>query len=606
MENRGGRLITRLSSDEASFNYKFFKRFWKICGLLFPSIRSPSACLTFLLLLLCILEQVIINYIGLVPSKFYKIFTDDDRSSFVSHVLYSVGLILAEAFVLSTKLYVASVLYITWRSNISTALHDLYFSDILYYKLNVVDKSIDNPDQRITQDVDQMCNTFSKVLVPIIITPFTTGYYMYYSWQVTQYIGPVSTVVFFIIFTVINKLLMSPVVRYFYLQQKREGDFRFHHMQIRTNSESAAFYRAGNLEKSKANMKLQSLLSTQNKLIRWEYVLNCSINTADYLGGILSYIAIAFSIFGGQYKDLSPGDLTALISQNGFYSIYLINCFTKLIDQSVQVTDVAGAAHRISQLFEELGRLKADTKDENNYYIPAVERPLQSSGSTAFKVQDVTYGLPKSSKVLCKNLTFQLSAGTSVLVTGDSGCGKTSLLRVLSGLWKSSSGDIDKNVNLGPTGLLYLPQKPYLTDGTLREQVIYPLQESETLPDDTKILYYLDLVGLKGLVERLGGLSINADWNWYDEMSPGEMQRLSFVRLFFHKPPYAILDEATSQVSQEMESLLYSTCRKLGITYMSIGHRSTIRPYHEMELHLTGDGGWALSSIGSNINSDYN
>ncbi|KAK3802731.1 hypothetical protein RRG08_001993 [Elysia crispata] len=606
MEQTGGFLRANPASDEARFDLRFFKRFWRICGILFPSFNSPSVWLTIFLVLLCLLEQVVIYYVGLVPSKYSKIFLDKDKSQFFKHTLYAVGLILAEVFILSTKTYVGSVLYITWRGNLCRVLHDIYFKDILYYQLNVVDKSIDNPDQRMTQDVDRMCNTFSQVLVPIAILPFTTGYYILKCWGVTSYLGPVSNLIFFTVFTVFNKLLMSPVVKHFYKQEQREGDFRYNHMQIRMNSESAAFYRSGAVEKEKANKKLHNLLATQGKLIRREYALNFCVNAADYLGSILSYVAIAVPIFAGRYDHLSPGDLAMLIGQNGFYSIYLINCFTKLIDQSIQMTDVVGTAHRIGQLFEVLGRLNDEQSEDYRFLFGSDERPrtqpLQPNGRTvAFSVNDVTYGLPKSSRLLCKNLSFQLTSGTSVLVTGDSGCGKTSLLRVLSGLWPHASGNVNKNMELGPSGLLYLPQKPYFTDGTLREQVIYPLQDSEVVPDDEKIIHFLKLVGLERLLDRLGGIDAQTDWNWYDEMSPGEMQRLSFVRLFFHNPPFAILDEATSQVSEELEQLLYETCLQLGITVMSVGHRSTVRTYHSMELHLEKTGSWSLTPITSSV-----
>ncbi|BFZ07074.1 hypothetical protein BsWGS_10113 [Bradybaena similaris] len=603
---------TRPTADEAKFGIQFFKRFWKLCRFMFPSCCCPSIWLTLFLLLLCFLEQVVIYFIGLVPSKFYKIFLDKDEPGFKSHAAYSIGLIVAEAFLLSLKSYVASFLYITWRKSICSAIHNQYFSDILYYRLNVTDKTIDNPDQRITQDVDGMCKTFSLVLVPIIITPFKTCYYIYKCWTVTSYLGPVSTIVFFIIFTVINKLLMSPVSRYVYLQEKMEGNFRFQHMQIRVNAESAAFYQAEDIEKLKANQKLDKLLSTQRRLIAWQFPLNSCINVADYFGSILSYIAISFPIFSGKYDGLSPGDLSSLISQNGFYAIYLVNCFTTLIDQSAQVTNVIGTTHRIGQLFEELERLKGDELEKCVTSTPETEclinargdyRSLEANDAAAFEVQKLTYGQPKSCNILCKNLTFQLTSGTNILVTGDSGCGKTSLLRILSGLWKPVSGIISQNVHLGPTGMFYLPQKPYFTDGTLREQIVYPLQVCDVASDDHKIEDYLKIVRLTHLLNRLGGLDAETDWNWYDQLSPGEMQRLSFVRLFFHQSPYAILDEATSQVSEEMEQQLYKTCFDLKITILSIGHRSTIRPYHEMELRILSDGQWSLSPIVPHLSS---
>ncbi|XP_076441567.1 lysosomal cobalamin transporter ABCD4-like isoform X2 [Babylonia areolata] len=591
------------------FDLIFFKRFLKLCSWMFPSMCSRAAIMTYFLLLLSFLEQVLIYFIGVIPSEYLQILGNSNKQAFTTHTIRSVFLILAEAFTASMITFVASRLYISWRHSLCRKLHQSYFSSILYYHVNVVDGTVDNPDQRITQDVDRLSDTFSKVFVPLIISPFKIGYYMYKASSATGYIGPVSVLVFFVIFTIINKFLMTPVIHYVYQQEQREGNFRFKHMQMRVCAESAAFYRAGKVEEVKANQKLDQLISTQKRLINWELALNFSTKSADYLGSILSYIAIAFPIFLGDYKDLSPTEVSALISKNAFVSIYLINCFTTLIDQANSVTDMAGTAHRIGQLAEVMGRLRSDQEQQEGRGFPGDDDPSRSAQEMhtmepAFEVESVTYGPPKSSTVLCRDLTVQLQSGSNVLVTGDSGCGKSSLFRVIAGLWRPTAGYVNRRLQQGPSGLMYLPQKPYLTTGSLRDQILFPHTEADVIPDDERMYRYLSVTGLDKLLDRLGGLDVDKDWNWYDELSPGEMQRLSFVRLFFHKPRFAMLDEATSQVSQEMESTLYLTCRDLGITLMSIGHRDSIRCYHPLTLHIHGSAAWRLGPTASSSATD--
>ncbi|KAL8585397.1 hypothetical protein ACOMHN_063175 [Nucella lapillus] len=260
---------------------------------------------------------------------------------------------------------------------------------------------------------------------------------------------------------------------------------------------------------------------------------------------------------------------------------------------------------RIGQLMELMGTLQSHqgdsgwSSDHDSFRGVSASSLTMYAGETAFDLKSVTYGPPKSSSVLCRDLSLQLRSGTNVLVTGDSGCGKTSLLRVIAGLWTPSSGRVERLAKQGPSGLIYLPQKPYMTSGTLRDQILFPFTEADVVPDDERMHQYLTVAGLNHLVDRLGGLDVNKDWNWSDELSPGEMQRLSFVRLFFHKPQFAMLDEATSQVSEEMEATLYLTCRHLHITLMSIGHRRTIRAYHPLTLHIHGSAAWTLADTAS-------
>ncbi|XP_033735732.1 ATP-binding cassette sub-family D member 4-like isoform X1 [Pecten maximus] len=616
----------QITRSSFKFDLKFLKRFLRLLGWMFPSLCSKQTLLFLFLLCLGLLEQVIVFNIGYVPSKYYKVFGNKDYSGFVHETLLALMLIVSESFIKSTITFVTSILYILWRGVVTKKLHKKYFKDYLYYKINVL-SSTDNPDQRITQDVERLCFFFSQILTPLIISPFTIGYYIYQCIKKTGYLGPVGVVGFFLVGTVFNKLLMSPVVNFVFKREKMEGNFRFKHMQMRVNAESAAFYKAGAVEMNKTDNHLDNLLSVQKNLVIRKYFLNMSINLSDYLGSILSYLLLALPIFSGSYDNLSSADLSSLISLNSFVIIYLISCFTKLIDLSVQVSEMAGNAHRVGELIEALGRLRAeddtvynflDTSNDGEGAIPLSDISVACSNQggdgvsfgriqmneKALTVQDLTYGPPESHVILCRNLSFQLESGVNTLVKGDSGCGKSSLLRVIAGLWPTVTGSVIKHIPMEHKKILFLPQKPYFTDGSLREQVMYPMQDilsGSVSAENQKITQYLEYVGLTDIMDRVEDLDKSLDWNWYDELSPGEMQRLSFVRLFYHQPKFAVLDEATSQIGLTAEKKMYEMCGQLGITVLSVGHRQSLNKYHIMEIILDGQGGWKIQPITDNL-----
>ncbi|XP_075359350.1 lysosomal cobalamin transporter ABCD4 isoform X6 [Mycteria americana] len=500
--------------------------------------------------------------------------------------------------------FICNMMYVSWRKSLTEYLHSCYFQGQVYYSLHVLRKDIDNPDQRISQDVERFCRQLSSMASKLIISPFTLAYYTYQCFHSTGWLGPVSIFGYFMIGTIVNKVLMSPIVSKLVQQEKLEGDFRFKHMQIRVNAEPAAFYRAGRVEHMRTDRRLQSLLQTQRELIGKELWLYIGINTFDYLGSILSYVVIAIPIFSGVYSDLSPTELSALVSKNAFVSIYLISCFSQLIDVSSTVTDVAGYTHRIGELQETL--LSLGRKKNGNYSEAKASWDLDGSRSgedpvprdTAFLLERVTLSVPSSGKLLIKDLSLRISQGNSVMIVGNTGTGKTSLLRVLGGLWESTLGSIEMLTCFGPRGVVFLPQRPFFTDGSLREQVIYPLKEIYPVSgsaDDERIVRFLELAGLTDLLVRAGGLDKQVDWNWYDILSPGEMQRLSFARLFYLQPKYAVLDEATSALTEEVEHELYRVCLQLGMTLISVGHRASLEKFHSWILKLHGEGRWELT-----------
>ncbi|XP_019344250.1 lysosomal cobalamin transporter ABCD4 isoform X1 [Alligator mississippiensis] len=600
----GGRPQSRPQLD-----LKFLQRFLRIQAVLFPKWSSQNVLMFLTLLCVTLLEQLVIYQVGLIPSQYYGVLGNKDLSGFKTLTAIALVLIVVNSTLKSFDQFISNLMYVSWRKTLTEDLHCQYFEGQVYYTLNVLHEDIDNPDQRISQDVERFCRQLSSMASKLIISPFTLAYYTYQCFHSTGWLGPVSIFGYFVIGTVVNKMLMSPIVSKLVQQEKLEGDFRFKHMQIRVNAEPAAFYRAGRVEHMRTDRRLQSLLQTQRELMGKELWLYIGINTFDYLGSILSYVVIAIPIFSGVYGDLTPTELSSLVSKNAFVSIYLISCFSQLIDLSTTVSDVAGYTHRIGELQETLLNLSRKWKDD---YLEAKTSwdldkwGLDSSRSeeemvpedTAFLLERVTFAVPSSGKLLIKDLNLRISHGNNLLIVGNTGTGKTSLLRVLSGLWESTQGSVSMLTCFGPHGVVFLPQRPFFTDGTLREQVIYPLKEIYPLSgsaDDERILRFLELAGLSDLLARTGGLDQQVDWNWYDILSPGEMQRLSFTRLFYLQPRYAVLDEATSALTEEVEHELYRTCIHLGMTLISVGHRTSLEKFHSWILRLCGGGRWELT-----------
>ncbi|KAF3831014.1 hypothetical protein GH733_002252 [Mirounga leonina] len=562
---------------------QFLQRFLQIQKVLFPSWSSQNALMFLTLLCVALLKQLVIYQVGLIPSQYYGVLGNKDLDGFKTLTFLAVVLIVLNSMLKSFDQFTCNLLYVSWRKDLTEHLHRFYFQGRVYYTLNVLRDDVDNPDQRISQDVERFCRQLSSMASKLIISPFTLIYYTYQCFQSTGWLGPASIFGYFILGTLVNKMLMGPIVAKL-------------HMQIRVNAEPAAFFRAGHVEHVRTDRRLQRLLQTQRELMSKELWLYLGVNTFDYLGSILSYVVIAIPIFSGVYGDLSPTELSTLVSKNAFVCIYLISCFTGLIDLSGTFSDVAGYTHRIGELQETLLDMSLKSRggevlDESEWDVDrAPEWPVAEPTDTAFLLERVSICAPSSNKPLIRDLSLRISEGQSLLITGNTGTGKTSLLRMLT--------------DFGPHGVLFLPQKPFFTDGTLREQVIYPLKEiypDSGSTDDERIMRFLELAGLSTLVTRTEGLDQQVDWNWYDVLSPGEMQRLSFARLFYLQPKYAVLDEATSALTEEVESELYRIGQQLGMTFISVGHRHSLervpKLFHSLVLKLCGEGRWELTRI---------
>ncbi|KAJ2354580.1 hypothetical protein GGF43_003176 [Coemansia sp. RSA 2618] len=532
--------------------------------------------------------EMVYYYAGMLPSEFYRVLGDRDSAAFGPLLFRCVAVVAVAGACRAALDYAAGVLGVAMRHALTQHTQARYLRRGRLYA--VASASIDNPDQRVAQDIERLARSAADVLAELLLAPFLVAYYTARCWALAGVFGPVAIYAYFIVGATATQCVMAPIVRRVVAQEKAEGDFRFHHVRVRECAEAIAFYGGEAAERERADAALTRVVDAQYRVLWRQLGLGLLTQVFSYMGSTVSYVVIAVPIFMGSYDGLSGAELSSVISRNAFVSLYLIYRFSVVIEQAKRVAELAGYAARVVQLWEALDRADTDSDVE-----PDTGGAPYTAEDKDIVVSELTVATPGGA-VLVSNLGMRVSTGESLVVTGPPGSGKTSLLRALCGVWQPARG----TVRVPRSGVFFLPQTPYIAGGSLREQLSYPGEWGGRARacSDTETARLLSAVGLAHILRRAG--HIDRPWSvqeWLQMMSPGEQQKLSIARVLFWRPLFAVLDEATSALDAAAEAALYRALLDAAITVVSVSHHDGLNAFHKRHLALDGHGGFAISSI---------
>ncbi|KAI4102967.1 MAG: hypothetical protein L6R37_004117 [Teloschistes peruensis] len=505
--------------------------------------------------------------------------------------------------------FLQSKVSIAFRTRLTRYIHDLYLHDNLnYYKiLNLdggigqgIDQFICNDLTLFTTSASSLYSSIGKPLVDLFV----------FNYQLFRSLGPLALTGllanYFITATALRRL-SPPFGKLKAVEGRREGDFRGLHARLIANAEEVAFYGGADIEKVFLDTGFKDLTSWMEGIYRLKIRYNMLEDfVLKYSWSAFGYLITSLPVFLPEWSGLARSTTSDSNPQHSRMQAFITNkrLMLSLADAGGRMmyslkdlSELAGYTSRVYSLIRTLHRVHA-----NAYTPPRHTRPEPYSladvhgtiqkGYDGVRLENCPLIAPASLHQLAgvqltEPLTFTLPAGAHALISGPNGSGKSSIARVVAGLWPTYRGLVSRPRHMGADGIMVLPQRPYLSIGTLRDQVIYPHTEidmRESGRSDRDLKTVLEAVRLGYLPDREGGWDTRKEWK--DVLSGGEKQRMAFARLLYHEPRFAIIDEGTSAVSSDVEGLLYETCKARGITIVVVSTRVSLKRYCNYNLTL--------------------
>lgn len=582
------------------------------------------------------------NFLG---RDFYNALANKDQEQFTKQLMYYLAAFAIGIPVFVLRDYAKDTLSLRWRSWMTSYYMDRYLKNRTFYKIQS-QSIIDNPDQRIVDDLSSFTATalaFSLTLfnATVDLISFSNILYGIYPPLFLVLLG------YSLGGTAISIVLGRGLVNLNFLQEKKEADFRYGLVRIRENAESIAFYGGEQNEMQLLTQRFRSAFENLSQLLISSRNLEFFTNGYRYLIQILPAAVVAPMFFSGKIE-------FGVINQSVSAFNHILGDFSLIVYQFQALSAFSAVIERLGE-FDDLLNSKETKSDADNLEEICRELCVISDCSTSngsltldnssklLSINLLTLTTP-SGATLIRDLSLDVYERNHLLITGPSGSGKTSLLRAVAGLWSFGKGSIttyeinegdplsqlssnlaslevssvdetkgleNRQKNERSRGVFFLPQKPYMVLGTLRQQLLYPnwCEDSISMSDNDKPTGSLPFVTMAQDMDpkpqkpttddiiqvlhdvRLGYIlsrfDLDSIYEWSSVLSLGEQQRLAFARLLLSQPFLVLLDESTSALDEANETHVYRLIEAAGITYVSIGHRKTLYEYHKQVLRIS-------------------
>jgi ATP-binding cassette subfamily D (ALD) long-chain fatty acid import protein len=489
-------------------------------------------------------------------------------------------------------------LSLQYRTRLTNHIHNKYLSQMTFYTLSALDDRIKNADQLITVDIAKFSNSlaelYSNLAKPILDI-------IIYNYSLSRSVGGEG--LFFMSLLVqisanVMRALTPPFGKYVADEARLEGEFRFQHSRLIDYSEEVALYGGHEAEKDTLDKGYFTLIKHVNRILRRRFYHGVMEDFVikyfwGALGLLLCSVPVFFKVPGAGQG--SMGDRTENFITNRRMLLMSSDAFGRIMFSYKEITELAGYTSRVSTLLDVIADIQAGHFEKALVSSASTEEnaAVLAGRGTVTEGEDIEFTnvpiVSPNGDVLVRKLSFAVRPGDHLLIVGPNGCGKSSLFRILGGLWPVYGGHVRKPPF---EDIFYIPQRPYLSRGSLRQQIIYPDSLYEMRAKnvtDADLLAILAVLEIDGIVDRPGGW--DAEQEWTDVLSGGLQQRVAMARLFYHRPRYAILDECTSSVTLEVERIMYEEAKRLGITLMTVSHRRSLWKYHTRILQFDGQGG---------------
>jgi putative ATP-binding cassette transporter len=503
--------------------------------------------------------------------RFYDSIQNKNEAVFWREII--VFSILAAFFIMNyvARAVVSPYLRLRWRRWLTNYYLSHWLNGRGYYRIEL-QRTVDNADQRIAEDLRQLGEYTMTLLLGLLGSVATLLSFLYILWELSgplslRFIGIDATIpgymaivafLYAFVGTFLANLVGRRLITLNFMRQRFEANFRFGLVRVRENAEGIALYNGEQREAAALNLRFADIFRNGWQVLFTQAQLAFYQSGYQQLAIIFPYVVTAPRFFAGV---ITFGVMTQTASAFG----QVQSALSFFIDNYTSLAELRAVMDRLKGLQQATDHKPETTLD----MVPQVREDVHAEG--------LTLALP-TGQVLLQDARVDLLKGHATLISGVSGSGKSTLFRALAGIWPFGSGHV--NIPAGAR-VLFLPQKPYIPIGTLRDALKYPDEQSTA--SDAEIVAALEAAQLGHLVPRL-----DEEAHWSNILSGGEQQRLAAARALVFKPDWLFMDEATASLDDESEAAVYRALKERlpTTTMVSIGHRPTLRQWHDRRLEL--------------------